>query len=357
MTNSTKIIAEAGVNHNGSLSMALELVDIAAAAGADYVKFQTFKAKNLANINAKKAPYQTRTTNQNESQFDMLSRLELSIDDHFEIQKRCVDKGINFLSTPFDLDSLSLLTKHFNLSEIKLGSGELTNGPLLLAAGQARVKIILSTGMGTLAEVEQALGVIAFGMCRKGSPKGRTDFANVLVEKEIWPILSEQVTLMHCTTDYPAAAEETNLKAMNTLRQAFGLKVGYSDHTSGEVISLAAVALGANVIEKHFTLDRSLPGPDHAASLEPKELNSLVQNIRIVESAIGSGIKQPSPTEIANQNTIRKSLMAAYDLPKNHKLKPEDISVKRPGDGISPMEFWEKINTITKRPVSQDEFL
>lgn len=357
MTNLTKIIAEAGVNHNGSLRMALELVDIAADAGADYVKFQTFQATNLANANAKKAPYQTRTTDQGESQLDMLKRLQLSSNDHVEIQKRCNEKAINFLSTPFDLDSLSLLTQKFKLPTIKLGSGELTNAPLLLAAGRADVDIILSTGMGNLAEVEEALGVIAFGMFREGTPKGRADFANVLVDSKVWPLLSQRVTLMHCTTEYPAAADETNLSAMNTMRQAFGLQVGYSDHTEGEAITLAAVALGANVIEKHFTLNRRLPGPDHTASLEPGELHSLVRNIRLVESAIGNGLKQPSPPEITNRKIIRKSLMATCDLPEHHQLKPEDITVKRPGTGISPMEYWDKIGHIIEHPISTDEFI
>ena len=357
MTFLTQIIAEAGVNHNGSLKTALELVDMAAVAGADYVKFQTFKADKLASRGAKKASYQTRTTRSDESQLDMLKRLELSIDDHEAILKRCVDKGIHFLSSPFDLDSLLLLTEHFSLPEIKLGSGELTNAPLLLAAGRARVKIILSTGMASLAEVEEALGVLAFAMCRKGQPKQRTDFAQVLQDPAVWPVLSERVTLLHCTTEYPAAIEDTNLYAMDTMRRAFGVKVGYSDHTKGEAISLAAVALGANVIEKHFTLDRSLPGPDHAASLEPDELASLVFGVRSVEQALGKGIKQPSDAEAQNRIAARKSLMAKQDVLEGQILTTDVIEIKRPGDGISPMLLWDMLGSTAPRRLSRGELL
>jgi N-acetylneuraminate synthase len=357
MTRSTLIIAEAGVNHNGDLNMALELVDKAAEAGVDYVKFQTFKAINLASINAKKASYQTRTTDSSESQLEMLQRLELSQDGHKLVMDRCAKKNLRFLSTPFDLESLALLTDTFGLTEIKLGSGELTNAPLLLSAGRKGVKIILSTGMGTLSEVEEALGVLAFGMCRTGQPKGRADFAEVLLDPTVWPILAQRVTLLHCTTDYPAAVEDTNLRAIETMRRAFGLQVGYSDHTEGEAVSIAAVAMGACVLEKHFTLDRTLPGPDHAASLEPEELASLVHGVRMVERALGTGIKQPGPTEVVNRSTVRKSLLAASNLSGGHTLAAKDISVKRPGNGSSPMDFWDKIGTKTVRSVCKDEYL
>lgn len=353
----TLIIAEAGVNHNGDLAMALELVDRAADAGADYVKFQTFNADKLVSANAKKANYQARTTDAAESQLEMLKRLELSVGDHEAIMARCVEKGVRFLSTPFDMDSLSLLTRTFALPEIKLGSGELTNAPLLLAAGRSGVRIILSTGMGSLAEVEEALGVLAFALCRTGDPKGRRDFADVLMDASIWPVLAKRVTLLHCTTEYPAAVEDTNLLAMETMRHAFGLRVGYSDHTVGEAISLAAVALGAVVLEKHFTLDRRLPGPDHAASLEPDELASLVRSVRMVERAIGTGIKQPGAAEVVNRSVARKSLLAARDLPAAHVLTPEDIVVKRPGDGQSPMLMWDRIGTVTTRATGEGESL
>lgn len=354
---STRIIAEAGVNHNGSIEMALELVDVAVAAGADYVKFQTFNSQKLATIDAKKAGYQKRTTAGNETQLEMLKRLELTIEDHRIIINYCADKGIKFLSTPFDTDSLELLTNGFALPEIKLGSGELTNAPLLLAAGRSGAKVILSTGMGSLSEVEEALGVLAFAMCRTGAPNGRAEFAKILHDRNVWSVLSERVTLLHCTTEYPAALEDTNLKVMETLRRAFGVNVGYSDHTLGEAISFAAVALGASVIEKHFTLDRTLPGPDHVASLEPFELASLVSGIRAIESALGNGIKQPGMAEIANREVVRKSLLAARDLPKGHVLGLKDIAVKRPGHGVSPMDLWDTVGKMITRPINQDESL
>ncbi|AUJ65713.1 N-acetylneuraminate synthase (plasmid) [Aestuarium zhoushanense] len=353
----TIIIAEAGVNHNGDMDIALALVDKAAEAGADYVKFQTFKATKLASPSAKKASYQTRTTDGAESQLAMLQRLELSLEGYHTIMARCAEKGVRFLSTPFDLDSLSLLTDTFALPEIKLGSGELTNAPLLLAAGRSRVKIILSTGMGSLAEVEEALGVLAFAMCRDGQPRGRADFAEALLDPAVWPVLAERVTLLHCTTEYPAAVEDTNLRAMETLRRAFGVQVGYSDHTVGEAVSLAAVALGACVLEKHFTLDRTLPGPDHAASMEPDELASLVRGVRAVERALGTGIKQPGAAEVANRAVARKSLLAARDLPEGHVLTQDDIAVKRPGDGISPMALWDTIGSVTTRALMDGEAL
>lgn len=357
MIASTLIIAEAGVNHNGDLAMALELVDKAAEAGADYVKFQTFKATKLASANAKKAIYQTRTTDDTESQLAMLQRLELSVCNHKMIMARCAEKGVRFLSTPFDIASLALLTETFGLPEIKLGSGELTNAPLLLAAGRSGVRIILSTGMGSLAEVEEALGVLAFAMCREGEPKGRAEFAEVLLDPAVWTVLAERVTLLHCTTEYPAAVEDTNLRVMETMHRAFGLKVGYSDHTVGEAVSFGAVALGASVLEKHFTLDRTLPGPDHAASLEPDELVSLVRGVRMVERALGNGIKQPSPAEVANRAVVRKSLLAARDLPRRHVLTHDDIVVKRPGDGMSPMMLWDMVDQVTDRAVAKGEAL
>ncbi|WP_340300679.1 N-acetylneuraminate synthase [Roseobacter sp. HKCCD5988] len=355
--NSTRIIAEAGVNHNGNLDLALELVDVAAATGADYVKFQTFKSQKLASSIAEKAGYQKRCTSDKESLLDMLRKLELSLNDHEKLIQRCVQQGVSFLSTPFDLESLALLTEHFALPEIKLGSGELTNAPLLLAAGRAEVKIIMSTGMASLAEVEEALGVLAFAMCRKGMPKGRADFAQVLHDPDVWPVLSERVTLLHCTTEYPAAVEDTNLNAMETMRRAFGVSVGYSDHTIGNAVSFAAVALGASVIEKHFTLDRMLSGPDHAASMEPHELASLVNGVRAIETALGTGIKQPGKVEVENRTAVRKSLVAARNIPKTQTLSPEDILVKRPGNGLSPMNFWDIIGNITTRPIKRDDFL
>lgn len=349
MTRRSLIIAEAGVNHNGSLQMALDLVDKAAEAGADLVKFQTFDAKRLASARAPKAGYQNRTTDADESQLEMLRRLELSREAHAEIIAHCDERGIGFLSTPFDEGSLTLLVEDFGLRQVKLGSGELTNAPLLLACARSGADIILSTGMGSLSEVEEALGVLAFGMVRAGLPRGRSDFAEMLTHPKAWEALRARVTLLHCTTEYPAPVAQTNLLAMATMRSAFGLRVGYSDHTEGRAISLAAVALGAEVLEKHFTLDRGLPGPDHAASLEPRELVAFVTEVRDVEAALGNGIKQPSAAELTNRAIARKSLHATRDLAEGEVPTAGDIAVLRPGDGISPMAFWDRLN----RPVTQ----
>jgi N-acetylneuraminate synthase len=354
----TTIIAEAGVNHNGSLDMALQLVDAAADAGADVVKFQTFDAANLASASAPKAAYQKRRTHAGETQLEMLKRLELSLDDHRAIIERCATRGIRFLSTPFDLGSLALLSDVLGLAEIKLGSGELTNGPLLLAAARSGRRLIVSTGMGTLAEVENALAVLAFGMAAPpAAMPGLDNFAEWLCSAEAWRLLEERVTLLHCTTDYPAAVADTNLKAMDTMRTAFGLRVGYSDHTPGTAISIAAVARGAAVVEKHFTLDRSLPGPDHAASLEPSELGGLVRDIHAVEAALGSGVKLPSAAERANRPVARKVLVAARPLAAGHLLTQEDIAVKRAGAGPSPMEYWSAIGARCPRDFVLDDVL
>lgn len=350
------IIAEAGVNHNGDLNAALELVDRAAEAGADFVKFQTFRPAELASHVAPKAAYQTRTTDATESQLDMLRRLELTEDAHQHLIERCAKKKIGFLSTPFDLASLHFLTRELNLQLIKLGSGDLTNAPLLLAAGRSGARIILSTGMGTLSEVEQALGVIAYGILAEDKPSTAA-FRSVLNLPEAWKALQTTVTLLHCTTEYPAAVEDTNLSAMTTMRQAYGLPVGYSDHTEGNAISFAAVAMGASVIEKHFTLDRKMSGPDHAASLEPAELVDLVQGIRDVEVAIGTGIKRPGRAELANRIVARKSLIASRDLPAGTILSEGDIRTKRPGGGLSAMLYWEAIGKPLAEDVTEGSYI
>lgn len=357
MTLKTLIIAEAGVNHNGNVDMALDLVDCAAEAGADLVKFQTFNAASLASAAAPKAVYQTRHTDAEESQLKMLQRLQLSPEAHEQIIGRCAEQGIGFLSTPFDVDSLGLLTMRFGLTRIKLGSGELTNAPLLLSAARSGAEVILSTGMGTLSEVEEALGVLAFGLIRDREPETRADFATALHDPRAWELLRARVTLLHCTTEYPAAVADSNLRAMSTMRAAFGVRVGYSDHTEGSAVSLAAVALGAEVLEKHFTLDRGLPGPDHAASLEPDELCTLVHEVRSVEIALGTGIKQPGTAELSNRAVARKSLHAAYNLSAGHVIGIDDISVMRPGDGLSPMAMWDLIGTTSKRQLAAGEQL
>ena len=351
----TLIIAEAGVNHNGDLDLALQLVDAAALAGADMVKFQTFDAEKLASVKAAKAAYQTRTTDAAESQLDMLRRLQISPEAHHELIKRCAEKGISFLSTPFEADSLRFLTVDLGLKTIKLGSGELTNAPLLLVAAQSNARLILSTGMGTLAEIEEALGVLAFGMTRAQETPSRTVFHEALLDPIARAALRARVILLHCTTEYPAAVEDTNLRAMDTMTAAFGLEVGYSDHTEGDAVAMAAVARGATVIEKHFTLDRTMRGPDHAASIEPDDLARLVAGIRQVERALGDGCKLPGAAETANRPVVRKSLCAAHDLQAGAVLKFEDISVKRPGTGLSPFDLWDTIGRRLGTPLSADD--
>lgn len=306
----TYIIAEAGVNHNGSLEIALELVRQAKAAGADAVKFQTFRAGNLVTKTAGKAAYQQRTTPGSQSHYEMLRQLELSETDHEALFSKCRESDIDFLSSPFDEGSADLLDG-LGASSFKIGSGEITNLPFLRHVAGKGKPIILSTGMSTLSEVDEAVSAI-------------TGEGN------------HTLTLLHCVTEYPAPVAEVNLNAMLTLKQAFGFPVGYSDHTPGNEIAVAAVALGAGIIEKHLTLDRSDAGPDHAASLDPREFTDLVTAIRNVESALGDGRKRPASCELGNTRVARKSLVAAVDLEKGHRLTSDDIRVKRPGDGIPP---------------------
>jgi N-acetylneuraminate synthase len=358
MTDRIYIIAEVGVNHNGSLKMAKQLIDVAADAGADAVKFQTFKAKKLAGKNSQKAEYQKDTTGKDESQLEMLKKLELSEEDHKVLIHYCQKNGIEFLSTPFDASSLNLLTNRFGLEMIKIPSGEITNAPFLLVISHAAKKVILSTGMSSLAEVELALSVLAFGFITSDSvtPK-RREFEQAFASSTGQQALRKRVTLLHCTTEYPAPFEEVNLRAMDTLSASFGLPVGYSDHTTGIHISLAAVARGAQVIEKHFTLDRSLPGPDHKASLEPNELKQLVSQIRNISLSLGDGVKRPTLSEWKNRDIARKSLVAAKNLQKGQVFAEENLTSKRPGNGISPMLYWEQIGKQAQRNYETDELI
>jgi N-acetylneuraminate synthase len=344
------VVAEAGVNHNGDLSVARELVDFAAVAGADFVKFQTFKAERLVTRGAAKAVYQKSTTDSDEGQFAMLKRLELSEAAHPALLDHCAKRGIAFLSTPFDKESLTFLNSTLGLSVLKISSGDLTNGPLLVHAARTGARIILSTGMADLREVEAALGCLAFGYAGRGEPCEKS-FRDALASTD----LREKVTLLHCTTEYPAPVHDVNLRAMVTLRETFGLDVGYSDHTSGIAISLAAAALGATVIEKHFTVSRQMSGPDHAASLEPGELASLVTGIREIEAAMGDGIKRPSPSEAKNLAAARKSLVVARAVRRGEILTEENLAAKRPGDGVSPMQYWDWAGKPALRDYAEDE--
>jgi N-acetylneuraminate synthase len=351
----TYIIAEAGVNHNGSLDLALQLIDVAAEAGADAVKFQTFKAKNLVSKSAPKAEYQVSTTGAEESQFDMIHKLELDESAHRHLIAHCKDRGIQFLSTPFDFESVDLLSGIFGLPCLKVPSGEITNGPLLLHIAQTGKPVILSTGMSTLDEIKQALGVLAYGFVGDGKKPSIDAFQKAFLSAEGQAALRTKVRLLHCTTEYPAPFEDVNLLAMDTLAETFKLPVGFSDHTTGIAIALAAVARGAVIIEKHFTLDRNLPGPDHQASLEPDELKAMVRSIRQVEVALGNGVKQPAASELKNLTVARQSLVAKTEIKAGEVFTEANLGTKRPGDGIPPMEYWAFLGCKAKCDYHHDE--
>lgn len=356
-SNRVYIIAEAGVNHNGSLDMAKELIDVAAGAGADAVKFQTFRADRLVSGSAPKAPYQVMTTGADETHHAMLRKLELDEAAHRELLARSCQRGIQFLSTPFDMESVNLLAGALNLPCLKLSSGEITNAPLLLKASRTGKRIILSTGMSTLSDIETALGVLAFGYLRSPAIPSVATFRETYGTREGQRVLHDNVTLLHCTTEYPAPYTEVNLRAMDTIAAAFGLPVGFSDHTDGIAIPIAAVARGAVVIEKHFTLDRTLVGPDHRASLEPEDLRAMVRAIRQVEESLGSARKLPTPSEAKNVTVARKSIVAAREISRGELFCEENLSFKRPGTGLSPLHYWELIGRKAGRDFVKDEVI
>jgi N,N'-diacetyllegionaminate synthase len=331
--NKTFIIAEAGINHNGSLEMALKLIDVAVAAGADAVKFQTFKAENVIAVNAPKAGYQKETTGSDESQLEMVKKLELNEAAHKILLNHCRHKGIQFLSTPFDLESIDLLNR-LGLEIFKIPSGEITNLPYLRKLGALKKRLILSTGMADLGEIKDALDILT----ESGTP-----FANI--------------TVLHCNTEYPTPFEDVNLRAMLTIGHDFGVAVGYSDHTQGYEVAVAAVALGAVVLEKHFTLDRNLTGPDHKASLEPDDLKVMVQAIRSIEKALGTGIKKPSPSELKNKSVARKSIVASTTIEKGEIFTENNITVKRPGIGITPMRWDEVLGQTAQKDYKKDDLI
>jgi N,N'-diacetyllegionaminate synthase len=331
MMNKVFIIAEAGVNHNGSLELAKKLVDAAADAGADAVKFQTFKANNLVSKSAQKADYQKQAAAADETQHAMLAKLEIDDAAHRSIIEHCKCRQILFLSTPFDIESADML-EDLGMSIYKIPSGEITNLPYLRHISRLGKGIILSTGMSDLQEVEHALVALE----SEGTPRSK-------------------ITVLHATTEYPCPMGDVNLKAMLTIQKAFGVKVGYSDHTSGIEVPIAAVALGACVIEKHFTLDRTMEGPDHKASLEPDELKAMISAIRNIEKTLGDGIKRPSPSELKNIPIARKSLVALCDIKKGDLFSVRNLGAKRPGHGISPMRWDELIGQPARRDFSADE--
>jgi N-acetylneuraminate synthase len=349
------VIAEAGVNHNGSLPRARELIEVAAAAGADAVKFQTFRAEKVITNYAPKADYQTKTTGVDESQQEMLRRLELDASVHGKLCAHCRDNKIEFMSTPFDLESVDLLVK-LGVARLKIPSGEITNAPLLLKIARTGRPVIMSTGMATLAEVETALGVLAFGFLNREGPS-ILGFQEAFGAEEGQRLLQEKVTLLHCTTEYPAPFADVNLRAMDTLAASFGLRVGYSDHTPGMAVAIAAAARGAAMVEKHFTLDKNLPGPDHQASLEPEELKAMIRSIREVEAALGSPRKSPAPCELKNRQIARKSLVAARAIRQGERFSEENLTCKRPGAGISPLHYWEWLGKMAVRDYLPDEVL
>jgi N-acetylneuraminate synthase len=352
------VIAEAGVNHNGSLSTALDMVDVAAAAGADAVKFQTFRAKAMITESAPKAEYQVASTGDAQSQRDMIESLELSADAHLALAQHCASRDIRFLSTPFDVESLHLLARSIGMTTIKIPSGEVTNLPFILNVGREAKDVILSSGMCTLREIEMALKTLAFAFDRSTLDRlpSAAQLDTPLDDRER-SLLLGRVTVLQCTTEYPAPIEEANLRAMATIRDAFGLAVGYSDHTLGSTASIAAVALGATVIEKHFTLDKTQVGPDHRASLEPDELKAFVTALRDTERALGDPHKVPTESEAKNIPIARKSIVASRNISNGETLSADNLTFKRPGTGRAPIEFFDMIGTSAPRDINEDEQL
>jgi len=332
-SNKVFIIAEAGVNHNGSVDLAKKLIDAAVDSGADAVKFQTFKAEKLVVKNTQKADYQKQTTDASESQFDMIKKLELDVDTHKELIAYCQEKIIMFLSTPFDHESIDLLSD-LGLKIYKIPSGEITNLPYLRYIGSLGKQVILSTGMSNLKEVGDALNILI----NAGTSK-------------------DNITVLHANTMYPTPMEDVNLNAMLTIQKEFGVDIGYSDHTLGIEVDIAAVAMGASCIEKHFTLDKTMDGPDHKASLEPEELKAMVSAIRNIEKALGSSEKKPSPSETVNIDVVRKSIVASQSIKKGDRLSSKNITTKRPGTGISPMKWDEIIGTTSSQDYNVDELI
>jgi N-acetylneuraminate synthase len=349
------VVAEAGINHNGDLGRALEMIDVAASCGADAVKFQTCRPENVVSAAAPKARYQEKTSGAGETQLAMLKRLHLSFEDHLPLKDRARAAGIELMSTPFDLESVGFLVRDLGLKRLKIPSGEVTNALLMHRTAASGLPVILSTGMATLEEIGDALGVIALSYDGADMPPSLTEARAAAADSAVLAALADRVTLLQCTTQYPAPVGDINMAAMDTLAERFGLPVGLSDHSEGTVVSIAAAALGAVVVEKHFTLDRSLPGPDHAASLEPDELKTMIDGIRAVESAHGDGVKGPSPSERENMPIARRSLFAARPIAAGDIFDAETVVAKRPGTGISPMHYTDILGRRAKRSYSTDE--
>ncbi|WP_288349396.1 N-acetylneuraminate synthase [uncultured Thalassospira sp.] len=349
------IIAEAGVNHNGSLENALALVDVASSAGADAVKFQTFRANKLVSPSSPKAQYQIDNTGVEESQQDMLRTLELSFDDHIKIEKHCRQRGIIFLSTPFDSESLHFLLQKLHLSVIKIPSGELTNGPYLLELARTGKPLILSTGAADINEVRTALYCIDWARSHtKDMPESLDELIEYGEQRSLVALKSD-VSVLHCVTAYPAPFEDVNLQAMDQMKAQFGLPVGLSDHTIGIAVAIGAVARGASIIEKHFTLDRNMPGPDHAASLEPSDLRAMIEGIRQVSLALGQGDKVLTGSEVANRDVARRSLFAACEIPAGTVIQADMLQSLRPGTGLSPMRSFDIVGRPARKTYQEGQ--
>jgi N-acetylneuraminate synthase len=351
------IIAEAGVNHNGSLELAYALVDAAVQSGADAVKFQTFKAEKLVTKVAKQAAYQVENIGEETSQYEMLKKLELSFGEFTALKEYCEDKRIEFLSTPFDLESVDFLVDRLGIKTVKIPSGELTNSPFIHYIGTKRKTIILSTGMATMIDIHVALSFIAYGLAY---PNKKVDVESVrsfyaTSESKEW--LKNYVTVLHCTTEYPTPYSDINLRALNQLKEELQINIGISDHSEGIYVPIAAVARGASIIEKHFTISRLLPGPDHQASLEPNELTEMVKAIRDVELSLGDGVKKPTSNELRNQMAARKSLVAAKNIARGEIFTEENLTVKRPGSGIAPSRYWSLIGNTASKNYEEDDLI
>jgi sialic acid synthase SpsE len=363
VTKQLLIIAEAGVNHNGSLERALEMVDVAATAGADVIKFQTFSADKLARRDAQLAQYQRTSDSDARGQWELLKGLELSRDEFFTIREHCRNRDIEFLSTGFGIDELDFLIEDLAIPMVKIASGDLTYAPMLFRAGRSGLPTILSTGMTDLAEIGRALRFIAAGYAVHDGllPQQARPTAAVLEQSwndpKIRELLSDRVTILHCTTEYPAPLEILNLRAMQTIAGEYGLPVGYSDHSLGDLASTIAVGLGATVIEKHFTLDKSLEGPDHAASLDAAELIAFVARLRDVEVALGSTIKACQPEELSNRAAVRRSLVVTRSLAAGETITEADLDAQRPASGRSSFEFWDVVGTKTARDYQAGDYL
>ncbi|AOV08504.1 N-acetylneuraminate synthase [Sporosarcina ureilytica] len=357
MNHHTYIIAEAGVNHNGSFEMAKQLIEAAKKSGVDAVKFQTFKTENLVTPDAQQANYQVNNLGGATSQFEMLKKLELSYEEFIELKRYCDTLEIEFLSTPFDFESVDFLLDDIGMSTFKIPSGELTNSPFIHYIATKRKPMIISTGMATMDDIHEALSFLAYGLAFPNQLVNLEKVQAFYHTDEAKLLLREYVTVLHCTTEYPAPFETINLTAINQMKNELQLPIGFSDHSEGITVPIAAVALGAVVLEKHITLNRQLPGPDHRASLEPKELEQMVNGIRVIEQSLGTGIKKPTTIEFENRQAARKSVVAKVPIAIGETITENHLVIKRPGNGMPPYTYWSLIGKTAKKSYETDELL